>query len=152
MPIGAYNFDAESHQKLYNDIHGITVSRQACSVQTSAGDETDTAWLSFRAVMGDAKSNVETALQDAGVQWVGTAGEAFTGSMAPLVQWAEDARVAGVASHNSYQAQQSYYTGAKNSMPEPVAVTSMANSDYWGIPAGLDHLVGGQTDQDLQEQ
>jgi hypothetical protein len=36
-------------------------------------------------------------------------------------------------------------------MPEPVPVTSTANSDFGGIPARFTHLLGGQTDQDKQE-
>lgn len=72
--------------------------------------------------------------------------------MAPLAQFAEDARAAGVETHHSVQAQQSYYHGAKNGMPPPVKVSSTANDDFFGIPAGMTHLVGGQTDQDIEEQ
>jgi hypothetical protein len=144
MPIGNYNFDAQSHQQLYDKIHGGTAGREA--------QATDDAWNTFRAVMANAKSNVESALRDAGAEWVGAAGEAFTGAMAPLVQWAEDARVAGVQTHQSLQAQQSSYSYTRNTMPEPVKVSSTANDDYLGIPAGFTHLVGGQTDQDVEEQ
>jgi hypothetical protein len=37
-------------------------------------------------------------------------------------------------------------------MPPPVKVSSTANDDFFGIPAGMTHLVGGQTDQDIEEQ
>ncbi|MCS7482719.1 hypothetical protein ACFFQW_17155 [Umezawaea endophytica] len=144
MPVGNHNFDAQSHQQLYDKIH------------QSAGagwvDATNSAWLSFRAVMGNAKSDVEWAVRDAKAVWTGAANESFSGGMAPLVQWAENARVAGVASHNAFQAQQSYYGDTKGRMPRPVAVTSTANDDFLGIPAGFTHLVGGQTDQDVQER
>ncbi|MBY8850773.1 PPE domain-containing protein, partial [Saccharothrix sp. MB29] len=112
----------------------------------------DDAWNSFRAVMGNAKGELESAVRDAGVVWVGAAGEKFGDSAAPLVQWTEDARVAGVETHNAFSAQTSHYSGAKTRMPEPVEVTSTANDDFFGIPAGFTHLVGGQTDQDVQEQ
>ncbi|MFD0204695.1 MULTISPECIES: PPE family protein [Saccharothrix] len=142
--IGNHNFDAQSHQQLYDKIHG--------GPGHSAAQAVDDAWNSFRAVMGNAKSELESAVRDAGAVWVGAAGEQFAGSTAPLVQWAEDARVAGVETHDSFSAQTSYYSGAKTTMPEPVQVTSTANDDFLGIPAGFTHLVGGQTDQDVQEQ
>ncbi|MFJ6676418.1 PPE family protein [Actinosynnema sp. NPDC091369] len=142
--IGSHNFDAQSHEQLYDKIHS--------GPGHSAVQAVDDAWNSFRAVMGNAKSELESAIRDAGVVWVGAAGERFTGSAAPLVQWAEDARVAGVETHNAFSAQASHYSGAKTRMPEPVEVTSTANDDFLGIPAGFTHLVGGQTDQDVQEQ
>lgn len=142
--IGNHNFDAQSHKQLYEKIHG--------GPGHSAAQAVDDAWNSFRAVMGNAKSELESAIRDAGAVWVGAAGEQFTGSTAPLVQWAEDARVAGVETHDAFSAQTSHYSGAKTRMPEPVEVTSTANDDFLGIPAGFTHLVGGQTDQDVQEQ
>lgn len=142
--IGNHNFDAQSHEQLYEKIHG--------GPGHSAAQAVDDAWNSFRAVMGNAKSELESAIRDAGVVWVGAAGERFTGSAAPLAQWAEDARVAGVETHNAFSAQTSHYSGAQTRMPEPLEVTSTANDDFFGIPAGFTHLVGGQTDQDVQEQ
>jgi hypothetical protein len=144
MALGGHNFDAQSHQQLYDKIHK--------SVDPSTAQAIDDAWNNFRAVMGNAKAELESAIRSAGAVWVGSAGEQFTGSTAPLVQWAEDARVAGVETHKSFQAHQSHYLGAKNRIPEPVQVTSTANDDFFGIPAGMTHLVGGQTDQDVEEQ
>lgn len=144
MALGDHNFDAQSHQQLYDKIHK--------SVDSSTAQAIDDAWNNFRAVMGNAKAELESAIRSAGAVWVGAAGEQFSGSTAPLVQWAEDARVAGVETHQSFQAHQSHYSGAKNRMPEPMHVTSTANDDFLGIPAGLTHLVGGQTDQDIEEQ
>lgn len=144
MPVGNYNFDAQSHKQLYDKIHHDTGAGLA--------DATNNAWLSFRAVMANAKSDVESAVRDAKAVWTGSANESFSGGMAPLVQWAENARAAGVDSHNAFLAQQSHYTGTKDRMPEPVQVSSTANDDYLGIPGGFTHLVGGQTDQDVEEQ
>jgi len=142
--IGDYNFDAKSHQELYDRIHADDGASFAQAVED--------AWNAFRAVMGNAKAEIEAAYREAGVDWVGAAGEAFSGAMAPLAQFAEDARAAGVETHHSMQAQQSFYHGAKNGMPPPVKVSSTANDDFFGIPAGMTHLVGGQTDQDIEEQ
>ncbi|PRY31030.1 PPE domain-containing protein [Umezawaea tangerina] len=144
MPVGNHNFDAQSHKQLYDKIHS--------SADAALAQATNDAWLSFRAVMGNAKSEVESALRDAKVSWTGAASDSFGGGMAPLVQWAENARAAGVESHDAFQAQQSYYTGTRERMPEPVVVSSTANDDFFGIPAGMTHLVGGQTDQDVEEQ
>ena len=142
--IGEHNFAAQTHQQLYDRIHG--------GPGHAAAETVDEAWNGFRAVMANAKSDLESAICAAGAVWIGAAGERFAKGSAPLVQWAEDARAAGVATHNAYSAQASYYSGAKTTMPEPVQVTSTANDDFLGIPAGLTHLVGGQTDQDVQEQ
>ncbi|MEV0675723.1 PPE domain-containing protein [Actinosynnema sp. NPDC050436] len=143
MGIGEHNFDAQSHRALYDKIHA--------GPGHSAARTVDDAWNSFRAVMGNAKSNLESAIRDARAVWIGAAGEQFSASSAPLVTWAEDLRTAGVKTHDAFSAQTSYYGGAKTAMPEPVQVTSTANDDYWGIPAGFQHLVGGLTDQDVQE-
>ncbi|MEJ2859013.1 MULTISPECIES: PPE family protein [unclassified Saccharothrix] len=142
--IGNHNFDAQSHRQLYDKIHG--------GPGHSAAQAVDDAWNAFRAIMGNAKSELESAIRDSRAVWVGAAGEQFAAGSAPLVQWAEDARVAGVETHQAFAAQTSFYGSAKDRMPEPVEVTSTANDDFWGIPAGFQHLVGGQTDQDLQEQ
>jgi len=142
--LGDYNFDAKSHQELYDKIHANDGASFAQAVED--------AWNGFRAVMGNAKAEIEAAYRDAGVHWAGAAEEAFSGAMAPLAQFAEDARAAGVETHHSIQAQQSFYHGAKNGMPPPVQVSSTANDDFFGIPAGMTHLLGGQTDQDIEEQ
>lgn len=142
--IGDYNFDAQSHRQLYDNIHGGPGHRAAQAV--------DDAWNAFRAVMGNARSELESAIRDSQAVWIGPAGERFAAGSAPLVQWAEDARVAGVETHKAFAAQTSFYGSAKDRMPEPVEVTSTANDDFWGIPAGFQHLVGGQTDQDVQER
>lgn len=138
------NFDAQTHQELYAKIHS--------SGNGSAVDTTNEAWQTFRALMGNAKAEVESALRDANAVWTGPAGEAFSGGMAPLVQWAEDTRAAGVATHNAFLAQRSYYVGTRDRMPEPVQLSSTANDDFLGIPAGMTHLLGGQTDQDVEER
>ncbi|WNV83748.1 PPE domain-containing protein [Umezawaea sp. Da 62-37] len=144
MPVGNHNFDAQSHGQLYDRIHN--------GADAGAAQATNDAWLNFRAVMANAKANVDSALQDAKVSWTGAASDSFGGGMAPLVQWAENARAAGVDSHNAFQTQQSYYTGTRERMPAPVQVSSTANDDFFGIPAAMTHLVGGQTDQDVEEQ
>ncbi|SDG87517.1 PPE-repeat protein [Lentzea fradiae] len=144
MALGSHNFDAQSHQQLYDKIHK--------SVDPSTAQAISDAWGNFPVVMGNAKSNLQSAIHAAGAVWIGAAGEQFAGATAPLVQWAEDARMAGVETHASFQRHQAKYLSTKVDMPKPVEVSSTANDDFFGIPAGLTHLVGGQTDQDVQEQ
>ncbi|MFF5094985.1 MULTISPECIES: PPE domain-containing protein [Actinosynnema] len=138
-----HNFHARTHKELYESIH----ERDRAVVH-----EIDAAWQKFRAVISTAKADLESAVHEAGAVWVGAAGERFTGANTPLVKWAEDVHEAGAATQRSFQNQHFCYTGALHQMPEPVQVTSTANDDFWGVPAGLTHLVGGQTDQDAQEQ
>lgn len=142
--LGNYNFDAKSHREMYDKIH-------ANDGGVSYAQAVEDAWNGFRAVMGNAKAEVEAAIRAAGAEWEGAAEQAFSGGVAPLVQWAEDARAAGVETHHSVQAQLSHYTGTRDRMPPPVEVSSTANDDYLGIPAAMTHLVGGQTDQDVEE-
>ncbi|MER5267194.1 PPE domain-containing protein [Actinosynnema sp. NPDC002837] len=142
--IGDHNFHAQSHKQLYKKIHG--------GPGHSAADPVKDAWNGFREVMDNAKSELESAIRAAGAVWVGAAGEQFTGSTAPLVQWAEDARLAGVKTRDAFSDQTSLYGSAKNVMPEPVKVTSTANDNFFGIPAAIVHKLDGQTDQDIQEK
>ncbi|MFI9011835.1 PPE domain-containing protein [Actinosynnema sp. NPDC053489] len=141
--IGEHNFDAQSHRQLYEKIHG--------GPGYPAAQTADDAWAEFLDVMRSARSELEAAIRQSGAVWQGAAGERFTSSNAPLVQWADDARTAAIVTRASLESQALSYLDAKGRMPEPVEVTSTANDDFWGIPAGFAHLVGGQTDQDLQE-
>ncbi|MEU4741283.1 PPE domain-containing protein, partial [Actinosynnema sp. NPDC023658] len=142
--IGNHNFDAQSHRQLYEKIHG--------GPGYPAAQTADDAWSKFLDVMKAARTELEAAIRESGAVWQGSAGERFTGGNAPLVQWTEDARTAAIVTRASLESQALSYVDAKGSMPEPVEVTSTANDDFWGVPAGFTHLVGGQTDQDLQEQ
>jgi len=101
--------------------------------------------------MASARERTETALARAGAVWEGDAANAMRSGITPLAQWADDAHTASTASQGSVDAHVNSYSAAKNKMPEPVPVTSTANSDLGGIPAGFTHLFGGQTDQDKQE-
>lgn len=142
MALPKHNFHAQTHRELYDRIH---------KQDKGVVEKVETAWYRFRAVIGDAKAELESAIHSAEAVWIGAAGERFTSANAPLVRWTEQLREAGVATHRSFQSQHSHYTGALYKMPEPVQVTSTANDDFWGVPGTLTHLVGGQTDQDAQE-
>ncbi|GDY33960.1 PPE domain-containing protein [Gandjariella thermophila] len=148
-----YNFDSFSHQQLYDMIHGISiVEDKGCFAVPGDKGASEAVWREFNSLMQSVQAQVSTALAAAGVGWSGAAAEAAQGGIMPLAQWASDAGMAGGQVHSSLGTQNNSYTTAKTSMPEPQQVTSTANSDYWGIPAGFEHLVGGQTDQDAQEQ
>lgn len=67
--LGNNNFDAKSHQDMYDKIHASDAG--------SFADAVDDAWNGLRAVMGNAKAEIEAAYRDAGVVWQGLAGEAF---------------------------------------------------------------------------
>jgi hypothetical protein len=139
-----HNFDAQSHRQLYEKIHG--------GPGYPAAQTVDDAWTKFLDMMKTARIELETAIRESGAVWQGAAGERFTSSNAPLVQWADDARTAAIVTRASLESQALSYVDAKDTMPEPVEVTSTSNDDFLGIPAGFTHLVGGQTDQDLQEE
>ncbi|MFD1146335.1 PPE family protein [Saccharothrix hoggarensis] len=141
--IGNHNFDAQTHQQLYDKIHG--------GPGYPAAQTVDDAWARFLTVMKTAQVELERAIRESGAVWQGAAGERFAAGNTPLVQWAEDARAAAIVTRESLEAQALSYVDAKGKMPEPVEVTSTANDDFWGVPAGFTHLVGGQTDQDVEE-
>jgi len=155
--MSGHNWDAYSHETLYDQIHGkagfvggVLLGREAGSGVSGASGAQD-GWGRLAAVMENARERTEAALRRAGVEWEGSAFESMTAGITPLAQWAADSNTAGTASQSSVDAHVGAYSAARNTMPEPVRVTSTANSDVGGIPAAFTHLFGGQTDQDRQE-
>ncbi|MGH3859419.1 PPE domain-containing protein [Actinokineospora sp.] len=114
--------------------------------------ETDQTWAEFSKLMEESKADTEQALAEAGASWEGLAVESMTAGVTPLAQWAGDAGTASTASNASVRQVSEAFAHTSNSMPEPVPVTSTANSDFGGLSAGFVHLFGGQTDQDKQER
>jgi hypothetical protein len=145
------HWDHYSHQTLYDQIHGKGgfFLPDAAGVSGAAGAQDG--WAELATMMAQARERTEAALAKAGAVWEGGAADAMRSGVTPLAQWADDAHTASTASQSSTDLHVSAYSSAKNRMPEPVPVTSTANGDYGGIPAGFTHLFGGQTDQDKQE-
>ena len=146
-----HNWDHSSHQTLYDQIHGKGGFFLPDSAGVSGAAGAQDGWAELATVMAQARERTEAALAKAGAVWEGGAADAMRSGVTPLAQWADDAHTASTASQSSTDLHVSAYSGAKNQMPEPVPVTSTANGDYGGIPAGFTHLFGGQTDQDKQE-
>jgi len=146
-----YNWDNYSHQTLYNQIHGNggLFLPDGAGVSGVAGAQDG--WGKLAALMAQARERTEAALAKAGAVWEGGAADSMRSGVTPLAQWAADAHTAATASQSSTDDFVNSYSSAKNRMPEPVPVTSTANGDFAGIPAGFTHLLGGQTDQDKQE-
>jgi hypothetical protein len=151
-----YYWDSCSHKLLYDWIHGkagiiegLFGAEDGAGVPGAAGAQDG--WGRLAAVMENARERTEAALRRAGVEWEGSAFEAMNSGVTPLAAWAADSSTAGTASQSSVDTHVSAYSAARNAMPEPVPVTSTANSDLGGIPAAFTHLLGGQTDQDRQE-
>ena len=146
-----YNWDNSPHERLYNEIHGIAGfwAQNGAGVSGAAGAQDG--WAALAELMARAREGTETALAEAGAVWEGAAGYAMRSGLTPLARWADDAHTASTATQTSTDTHVESYTSAKNQMPEPVPVTSTANSDAGGIPAAFIHLLGGQTDQDRQE-
>jgi PPE family protein len=146
-----HNWDGYSHQTLYDRIHGKGgfFAPDGAGVSGAAGAQDG--WADLASLMARARERTELALARAGAVWDGDAADAMRSGVTPLAQWADDAHTASTASQSSTDVHVSAYSAAKNTMPEPVRVTSTANGDYAGIPAGFTHLFGGQTDQDKQE-
>jgi hypothetical protein len=146
-----HNWDNSSHQQLYDRIHGNGGFFLPDGAGVSGADGTQDGWAELAALMARARERTEAALARAGAVWEGGAADGMRFGVTPLAQWADDANVASTASQASTDIHVSSYAAAKNQMPEPVPVTSTANGDFGGIPAGFTHLLGGQTDQDRQE-
>jgi hypothetical protein len=146
-----HNWDQSSHQYLYDRIHGNGGFFVQDGAGVSGADGAQDGWAELAALMARARERTEAALAKAGAVWEGGAADAMRSGVTPLAQWADDAYTASAASQTSTDIHVSSYAAAKNNMPEPVPVTSTANSDFAGIPAGFTHLFGGQTDQDKQE-
>ena len=148
---GRYNWDGSSHQRLYDEIHGNAGFFGTDGAGVSGAHGAQDGWAELAALMARAYWRTEAALAKAGAEWEGGAADAMRSGVTPLSQWAVDAHDASAASAHSTETHVLSYSAAKNTMPEPVKVTSTANSDGLGIPAMYTHLLGGQTDQDKQE-
>lgn len=151
-PMGGqcYNFDAYSHDQLYAMIHNHDTATMCMANAPSAGP-TQQVWNDFAALMASAEKRVQDALNKAGASWEGNAATQMNTGVTPMSTWAGDTHAAGSNTHSSVADQSSAYTSAANGMPKPVQVTATDNSDLGGIPGGITHLFGGQTDQDKQE-
>jgi hypothetical protein len=157
------NWDGYNHETLYGMIHGtppgglrgIIAKVTGHELQPGAGvagaEDALQTWGELAALMDEARAETEAALADAGASWEGSAAESMRSGVTPLAQWAADANTAGTASQSSVDGHVASFSSAQNRMPEPVPVTSTANSDLGGIPATFTHLFGGQTDQENQE-
>jgi hypothetical protein len=139
------NWAFYSHQKLYD-----MVKTEATGA--SAVTDADQTWSEFTDLMGRSRDRIGQLLNEAGASWRGLASESMQSGVTPLAQWTDDASTAGTASSGSVQQVGEAFSFTANAMPEPVPVTSTANSDFGGIPASFTHLFGGQTDQDRQER
>lgn len=148
---GSHVWDSYSHQTLYDRIHGKGGFFNEDGAGVSGATGAQNGWAELAAVMVRAYERTEAALARAGAEWEGGAADAMRSGVTPLSQWAVDAHTASTASQNSTDTHVNSYSAAKNQMPEPVPVTSTANTDGLGVPALFTHLVGGQTDQDKQE-
>jgi PPE family protein len=157
MGIGEYNWDAWSHEDLHAMINGrggglVGILEGTTGRGAAGGSEAAEAWGRFTTLMDDLQRRTADALVRAGVSWEGRASESARAGITPLGQWAGDAGTAGAATRGGTDSLVGFYSSARNAMPEPVAASSTANSDFLGIPAGFTHLLGGQTDQDQQER
>lgn len=146
-----HHWDGYSHQELYDRIHGKGGFFLSGGAGVSGAAGAQDGWAELATLMAQARERTEAALAKAGAVWEGDAADAMRAGVTPLAQWADDAHIASTASQSSTDIHVSAYAGAKNQIPEPIPVTSTANGDYGGVPAGFVHLFGGQTDQDKQE-
>lgn len=148
------NFDSFDHKTIYGWMHaGDTL----CTPEGNIGGakvehNCQQAWDEFKKLMVEANQDVKDALAKASLEWEGAASASMQGGVMPLAQWAEDVHTAGGATGRSLEGQNTDVMLTANKVPPPVQVSSTANNDFLGIPAGFTHLFGGQTDQDIQEQ
>src|SRR5690349_16084110 len=126
---GRYNWDARSHRRLYDDIHGNGGFFGADGAGVSGAQGSQEGWAELAALMARARERTEAALSNAGAIWEGGAADAMRSGITPLAQWAADAHIASIASQQSTDRHVDAYSSAKHWMPEPVPVTSTANSD-----------------------
>ncbi|HWE92209.1 MAG TPA: PPE domain-containing protein [Pseudonocardiaceae bacterium] len=149
------NWDAYTHQQMYDMIHnnvghfvpkGATNGRGVHGGATAQDD-----WTSLQATMRQIQDAMLKALQRANASWTGEASDMMRSSVAPLAQWNQDVSAAGTTNSDAIAGHVDLYSTAQHTMPEPVQVTSTANSAFLGVPAGFTHLLGMQTDQDAQE-
>ncbi|MEU7528914.1 PPE domain-containing protein [Saccharothrix sp. NPDC042600] len=140
MPEG-HRWSGYSHEELYQKINsGPGPKASHASMER---------WEGVSAALAEINAELHTGIVGSGAKWEGSAADQARGGMNPLAAWADEARGGAEVMRLSAELQADHIAKARADMPPPVKVTA---EDPGTVLTALTHLVGQQTDHELQEK
>ncbi|HWO64144.1 MAG TPA: PPE domain-containing protein [Umezawaea sp.] len=140
MPDG-HRWNGYSHEELYKQINsGPGPKASHASMER---------WQGVSAALVEINNELYTGVMNSGARWEGKAADTARAGLNPLAAWADDARTGADVMRVSAEMQADFISKARSDMPAPVPVTA---EDPGKILSALTHLVGGQTDYEVQEK
>jgi hypothetical protein len=140
MPDG-HRWNGYSHEELYRQINsGPGPKASHASMER---------WQGVSAALMEINDELHAGVLKSGATWEGKAADTARAGLNPLAAWADDARTGADVMRVSAEMQADFISKARTDMPAPVPVTA---EDPGKILSALTHLVGGQTDYEVQEK
>ena len=139
--VSGINWLAISHEQLYKEIRsgqGVASARSA-----------EAFYRKLRKEYEDARFDLAEGLKELGAAWEGLAADSAKANIGRFGPWTELAGSSAFSGTTSTVAQSEYYTRARDTMPEPRAVTAMPDN---GAIQGIANFFGITTDRQLQEK
>ncbi|HEX3778237.1 MAG TPA: PPE domain-containing protein [Pseudonocardiaceae bacterium] len=129
-----------SHQELYTQLH-------AGPGAGAAAPAADT-WNGLSQALDELQQDISSGVSTSGATWTGAAADSARDALGPLGDWAQQAATAADMMRISTELQGSLLAKARADMPAPVPVTAEQPN---GLVTVLQHLIGEQTDHEIQE-
>lgn len=129
-----------SHQELYDQLN----SGPGAGAATPAVDT----WAGMSQALDELRQDISSGVNSSGASWEGMAADSARSALGPLGDWAQQASTAADMMRISTELQGSLLAKARADMPAPVQVTAEQPN---GVATALLHLIGEQTDHEIQE-
>ncbi|MEO6090782.1 MAG: PPE domain-containing protein, partial [Umezawaea sp.] len=140
MPDG-HRWNGYSHEELYKQINsGPGPKASHASMER---------WQGVSAALVEINDELHAGVLKSGATWEGKAADTARAGLNPLAAWADDARTGADVMRVSAEMQADFISKARTDMPAPVPVTA---EDPGKLLSALTHLVGGQTDYEVEEK
>ncbi|HJP78159.1 MAG TPA: PPE domain-containing protein [Pseudonocardiaceae bacterium] len=129
-----------SHQELYDALN----SGPGAEAATPAVDT----WAGLSRTLDELQQDIGAGVRASGASWEGEAADRARDALGPLGDWAQQASSAADMMRVSTEYQAGLLAKARADMPAPVPVTAEQPN---GLVTALQHLIGEQTDHEIQE-
>jgi hypothetical protein len=129
-----------SHQELYDQLNSGPGAG-------AAGPAVDT-WAGLSTALDELQADIGVGVRASGASWEGVAADSARDALGPLGDWAQQAASAADMMRVSTELQAGLLAKARADMPAPIKVTAEQPN---GIVTALQHLIGEQTDHEIQE-
>jgi hypothetical protein len=129
-----------SHQELYEALNSGPGAEAATPV-------VDT-WAGLSRTLDELQQDIGAGVRASGASWEGLAADRARDALGPLGDWAQQASSAADMMRVSTELQAGLLAKARSDMPAPVPVTAEQPN---GLVTVLQHLIGEQTDHEIQE-